>query len=255
MYERFTDRARKVMQLANQEAQRLNHEYIGCEHLLIALIKEGGGVAAHVMKAFGDANDLIKVLREACTPGPNFGVAMGKLPHTPRTKAVIQAAIAESEARKDGYVGTEHVLLALVRDPESLPLAALTAIGITPHALRDSVMNLLGDAPRLREFAGEKISKSADQVAAAVLAVRRSDEWPQFVEVTNCEGGVGFIAADQILSVFGQGDEGEVNLRIGGKITISGKDHVQHLLTQMRALNHPVWHAWSENVSVPKQAE
>src|SRR5215213_8780840 len=108
MYERFTDRARKVMQLANQEAQRFYHEYIGTEHVLLGLIAEGSGVAANVLKNLDI--DLRKVRREVemiVQPNPAGDCVVGRLPHTPRTKKVIEYAIAEARALNHNYVGTE----------------------------------------------------------------------------------------------------------------------------------------------------
>src|SRR5437660_7507015 len=118
MYERFTDRARKVMHLANQEAQRLQHEYIGTEHILLGLIQEGSGVAANVLKNLDV--DLRKVRAEVeklvqCSPE----VAVpGKRPQTPRAKKVIEYAIEEAHKLNHNYVGTEHLLLGLLREVE-----------------------------------------------------------------------------------------------------------------------------------------
>src|ERR1051325_3448157 len=114
MYERFTDRARKVMQLANQEAQRFNHEYIGTEHILLGLVKEGSGVAANVLKNLDI--DLRKIRLEVERivqrgPGREDHALMGNLPLTPRTKKGVEYAIDESRQLKHGYVGTEHLLL------------------------------------------------------------------------------------------------------------------------------------------------
>ena len=114
MYERFTDRARKVMQLANQEAQRFNHEYIGTEHVLLGLVKEGSGVAANVLKNLDV--DLRKIRLEVEKivqhgPGGDYGHVMGKLPHTPRAKKVIEYSIEEARNLNHNYVGTEHLLL------------------------------------------------------------------------------------------------------------------------------------------------
>src|SRR2546426_10584404 len=108
MYERFTDRARKVMQLANQEAQRFNHEYIGTEHILLGLVKENSGVAANVLKNL-DIN-LRKVRLEVekiVQAGPDI-VTVGNIPQTPRAKKVIEYSIAEARRLKHNYVGTEH---------------------------------------------------------------------------------------------------------------------------------------------------
>jgi ATP-dependent Clp protease ATP-binding subunit ClpC len=126
MYERFTDRARKVMVLANQEAQRFNHEYIGTEHVLLGLIKEGSGVAANVLKNLGIDLKHIRLKDEKLVQsGPDM-VTMGKLPHTPRTKKVIEHAMEESLRLGHNYVGTEHLLLGLVREKEGVAAQALS---------------------------------------------------------------------------------------------------------------------------------
>src|SRR5271169_5301964 len=107
MYERFTDRARKVMQLANQEAQRFNHEYIGTEHILLGLVKEGTGVAANVLKNLGiDLRKIRLEVEKIVQAGPDNG-AMGTLPQTSRAKKVIEFAIEESRWLKHNYLGTE----------------------------------------------------------------------------------------------------------------------------------------------------
>ena len=96
MYERFTDRARKVMQLANQEAQRFNHEYIGTEHILLGLVKEGTGVAANVLKNLDiDLRKIRLEVEKIVQAGPDM-VTMGKLPQTPRAKKVIEYSIEEA---------------------------------------------------------------------------------------------------------------------------------------------------------------
>ena len=96
MYERFTDRARKVMQLANQEAQRFNHEYIGTEHILLGLVKEGTGVAANVLKNLDiDLRKIRLEVEKIVQAGPDM-VTMGKLPRTPRAKKVIEYSIEEA---------------------------------------------------------------------------------------------------------------------------------------------------------------
>jgi len=114
MFERFTDRARKIMALANQEAQNLNHEYIGTEHIFLGMIKEGNGVAGHVLKEF-DIN--LKYARnkiaEVVKRGPNM-VTMGKLPQTPNAKKLIEEAIEIAHTRGEDFIGTEHLLLGLV---------------------------------------------------------------------------------------------------------------------------------------------
>lgn len=109
MYERFTDRARKVMQLANQEAQRFNHEYIGTEHILLGLVKEGSGVAANVLKNLDvDLRKIRLEVEKLVQSGPEM-VTMGKLPQTPRAKKVIEYSMEEARNLNHNYVGTEHI--------------------------------------------------------------------------------------------------------------------------------------------------
>jgi ATP-dependent Clp protease ATP-binding subunit ClpC len=144
MYERFTDRARKVMQLANQEAQRFNHEYIGTEHILLGLVKEGTGVAANVLKNLD--TDLRKIRLEVekiVQAGPDM-VTMGKLPQTPRAKKVIEYSIEEARNLNHNYVGTEHLLLGLLREQEGVAAQVLMNLGLKLEDVREEVLNLLG---------------------------------------------------------------------------------------------------------------
>ncbi|HEV3145539.1 MAG TPA: Clp protease N-terminal domain-containing protein, partial [Gemmataceae bacterium] len=146
MYERFTDRARKVMQLANQEAQRFNHEYIGTEHILLGLVKEGSGVAANVLKNLDI--DLRKIRLEVekivQTGTGSEMVTMGKLPHTPRAKKVIEYSIEEARNLGHNYVGTEHLLLGLLREQEGVAAQVLMNLGLKLEDVREEVLNLLG---------------------------------------------------------------------------------------------------------------
>ncbi|MEE9297197.1 MAG: ATP-dependent Clp protease ATP-binding subunit, partial [Phycisphaerae bacterium] len=144
MFERFTDRARKVMALANQEAQRFNHEYIGTEHMLLGLVKEGSGVGANVLKNLDV--DLRKVRLEVeklVKSGPDM-VTMGKLPQTPRAKKVIEYAIEEARNLNHNYVGTEHLLLGLLREQDGVAAQVLIVLGLKLEEVRDEVLNLLG---------------------------------------------------------------------------------------------------------------
>ena len=146
MYERFTDRARKVMALANQEAQRLDHEYIGTEHILLGLIREGSGVGATVLKHLSlDIGKLRLEVEKLVKSGPDT-VTWGKLPQTPRAKQVILYAIEEARALKHNYVGTEHVLLGLLREGEGIAAQVLTNSGLRLDDVRQEVLSLLGGA-------------------------------------------------------------------------------------------------------------
>jgi len=144
MFERFTDRARKVMALANQEAQRFNHEHIGTEHILLGLVKEGSGVGATVLKNLEvDIKKLRLEVEKLVKSGPDL-VTMGKLPQTPRAKKVIEYAIEEARALNHNYVGTEHILLGLLRETEGIAAQVLMNLGLKLEEVRQEVLNLLG---------------------------------------------------------------------------------------------------------------
>ncbi|MCE5267910.1 MAG: ATP-dependent Clp protease ATP-binding subunit [Planctomycetaceae bacterium] len=157
MYERFTDRARKVMQLANQEAQRFNHEYIGTEHILLGLIKEGSGVAANVLKNLDvDLRKIRLEVEKLVQSGPDM-VTMGKLPQTPRAKKVIEYSMEEARNLNHNYVGTEHILLGLLREQEGVAAQVLMNLGLKLEEVREEVLNLLGhgmEGPEGSERAG-----------------------------------------------------------------------------------------------------
>lgn len=136
MYEKFTDRARKTMQLANQEAQRFNHEYISTEHILLGLVKDAGGVAAKAIEAMGI--DLRKVRLEVeklIHFGPEM-VTIGKLPQTPKAKRVIEQAMEAARSDVSGYVGTEHLLLGLLAVSDSVACDVMTKLGVTEEKVR-----------------------------------------------------------------------------------------------------------------------
>jgi ATP-dependent Clp protease ATP-binding subunit ClpC len=144
MFERFTDRARKVMALANQEAQRFNHEYVGTEHVLLGLVKEGQGVAANVLHNLQvDLKKIRLEVEKIVKSGPNM-VTMGKLPQTPRAKKVIEFAIEEARNLGHNYVGTEHLLLGLLREHDGVAAQVLMNLGLKLDDVRTEVLNILG---------------------------------------------------------------------------------------------------------------
>jgi ATP-dependent Clp protease ATP-binding subunit ClpC len=144
MFERFTDRARKVMALANQEAQRFNHDCIGTEHILLGLVKEGSGVGAQVLKNLDvDIKKLRLEIEKLVKSGPDM-VTMGKLPQTPRAKKVIEFAIEEARSLNHNYVGTEHILLGLLREADGIAAQVLMNLGLKLEDVRQEVLNLLG---------------------------------------------------------------------------------------------------------------
>ena len=142
-YERFSDRAQKVMQLATQEAHRFNHEYIGTEHILLGLIKEGSGVAATLLRDMGvDLRKIRIEVEKLVRNGPDLAL-LGRLPQTPRAKKVIEYAIEEARALKQVSVGTEHILLGLLREQEGVAAQVLMNIGLKLEDVRAALMNHL----------------------------------------------------------------------------------------------------------------
>ena len=161
MYERFTDRARKVMQLANQEAQRFNHEYIGTEHILLGLVKEGSGVAANVLKNLEvDLRKIRLEVEKLVQSGPEM-VTVGKLPQTPRAKKVIEYSMEEARNLNHSYVGTEHILLGLLREQEGVAAQVLMNLGLKLEDVREEVLNLLGHGLEGAEV-GERGGRSGE---------------------------------------------------------------------------------------------
>ncbi|MBU0881759.1 MAG: ATP-dependent Clp protease ATP-binding subunit [Candidatus Omnitrophica bacterium] len=159
MFNRFTERARKVILLAKEEAKRFNHDYIGTEHILLGLVREGEGVAAAVLASFGLSPDKIRLeVEKLVQPGPAT-VVSGDLPFTPKAKKVIELAIDEARSLGHNYIGTEHLLLGLIREGEGVASQVLMNSGLELDKVREEVMNLLGSEVPGYE-AGQKVSQA-----------------------------------------------------------------------------------------------
>jgi ATP-dependent Clp protease ATP-binding subunit ClpC len=142
MFERFTDRAMRVTKLAGQEAQQLNHAYIGTEHLLLGLIREGEGVAAKVLGELGISLEAARQkVREAIGPGQQEPA--GPIPFTPRARKVLELALREALQLGHSYIGTEHILLGLLREGEGVAAHVLAGLGADLDTVRKTVIRLL----------------------------------------------------------------------------------------------------------------
>ena len=142
MFERFTEHARNVMALANQEAQQFGHEYIGTEHILWGLAKEVTGVAATVLEHFDvDLKPLRKEM-EALLEGRPHKETVEALPQSQPAKDVLSSAIEEARALHHNYIGTEHLLLGLMHDSEMVSAQVLANLGLQLDAVRDEVRRL-----------------------------------------------------------------------------------------------------------------
>ena len=144
MFNRFTERARKVILLAKEEAKRFNHDYIGTEHILLGLIREGEGVAAAVLQNLGLSSDQIRLEVEKLVQlGPST-IVSGDIPFTPKAKKVIELAMDEARNLGHNYIGTEHLLLGLIREGEGIAAQVLVNLGLDLGKVRQEVMELLG---------------------------------------------------------------------------------------------------------------
>jgi ATP-dependent Clp protease ATP-binding subunit ClpC len=143
-FDKFTERARKVLSLAQEEAQRFNHNYIGTEHLLLGLVREGDGVAAKVLSNLGV--DLTSIRAEVeHTVGRGDHIVLGDLGLTPRAKKVVELAVDEARRLNHNYIGTEHILLGLVREGEGIAADVLESLGVTLERVREATLRVLGD--------------------------------------------------------------------------------------------------------------
>ena len=146
MFERFTDRARRVVVLAQEEARMLNHNYIGTEHLLLGLIHEGEGIGARALESLGvTLNAVREQVQDIVGPGPQ--APNGHIPFTPRAKKVLELSMREAIQLNHGYIGTEHILLGMVRANEGVANQVLAKLGVEPAAVRQAVMDLISGYP------------------------------------------------------------------------------------------------------------
>jgi len=153
-FEKFTERARKVLTLAQEEAQRFNHNYIGTEHLLLGLVREGDGVAARVLSNMGVQLPKVRSAVEFII-GRGESVIMGEIGLTPRAKKVIELAVDEARRLNHHYIGTEHLLLGLVREGEGIAAGVLESLGVNLEKVRAQVMQVVS------QNAGYQQSKQA----------------------------------------------------------------------------------------------
>ena len=164
MFNRFTERARKVIVYAKEEARRFNHDYIGTEHLLLGLVREGEGVASAVLQKLGLDLETIRIeVEKLVQPGPQTQV-LGDIPFTPRSKKALELSAEEARALGHNYIGTEHLLLGLVKEGEGMAYRVLLNLGLDLGKLRNEVMELLGSG--IPGYTGTEAAKTGDKSPA-----------------------------------------------------------------------------------------
>jgi Clp amino terminal domain, pathogenicity island component len=189
MFERFTDQARRVVVLAQEQARLLNHNYIGTEHLLLGLLREGNGVAAKALGALGISLEAVRAQVEE-TVGQGLGAPTGHIPFTPRAKQVLEVSLREALQLGHDSIGTEHILLGIFREGEGVAAQVLAGLGADHAQVRGQVVRLLtgeGEQPGPRKRQG-RLTVPADLLDydEQIAQVRRQKE--AAIEAGDVEG-------------------------------------------------------------------
>jgi ATP-dependent Clp protease ATP-binding subunit ClpC len=156
MQDRFTDRVRRVIYFARDEANRLQHDYIGTEHLLLGIVREGEGIAAKVLGKLDLDFEQIQQAVESMVKSSGGTLTIGEIPFTPRAKRVLELAIEEARLLGHNYVGTEHLLLGLIREGEGVAAQVLAELGVDRKRVREEVMKLLGPSTTMKARKSKK---------------------------------------------------------------------------------------------------
>ena len=174
-FDKFTERARKVLTLAQEEAQRFNHNYIGTEHLLLGLVREGEGVAAKVLANMGVELSKVRSAVEFII-GRGDRMVMGEIGLTPRAKKVIELAVDEARRLNHHYIGTEHILLGLVREGEGIAAGVLESLGVSLDKVRAQVIHLLSQSSTYTQHESRQPTRTPtiDQMGIDLTAAARS---------------------------------------------------------------------------------
>jgi hypothetical protein len=170
MFERFTDRARRVVVLAQEEARMLNHNYIGTEHVLLGLVREGEGVAAKALKSLGVSLEAVRQQVEEII-GQGQHASSGHIPFTPRAKKVLELSLRESLQLGHNYIGTEHILLGLIREGEGVAAQVLVKLGADLNRVRQQVIQLLHGHQAAAGLAAEEAAGPAGGMRSAIRAI------------------------------------------------------------------------------------
>jgi len=155
VFERFTDRARRVVVLAQEESRELGHDHIGTEHLLLGLVRETEGIAAQALAALDVDLDVVRARVEERI-GHGSGQPKGHIPFTPRAKKVLEMSLREALQLKHDYIGTEHILLGLLREGEGVACQVLMNMGVTLDVARQEVIGLLATMGEADAVAAER---------------------------------------------------------------------------------------------------
>ena len=143
MFKRFTERARRVIIFAREEAERYHHEYLGTEHILLGMLKDGGGIAITVLQKAGLSVEQIRMEVERHLPRNANTLIVGEIPFTPKAKKVLEYGVEEARLMGHNYIGTEHLLLGLLKEKEGIAFKVLNTFGVRLVETREKILNLL----------------------------------------------------------------------------------------------------------------
>jgi ATP-dependent Clp protease ATP-binding subunit ClpC len=167
VFERFTERARQVVVLAQDEARLLRHNYIGTEHILLGLLREEEGLAARVLESLDIGLEDVRG-QVARLVGQGDEVPTGQVPFTPRAKKVLELSLREAQGLKHNYIGTEHILLGVVRENEGVAARILLYLGASGEMIREAVLGMLEGPPPSRRAAAQAVEIEGLQRQAAL---------------------------------------------------------------------------------------
>ncbi len=206
----FTERVRKILAIAREEAARLSHEYCGTEHILLGLIREGEGVAATVLQNLSVELDVLRIkVEEIVRAGQSLRTTGPDLPYTSRAKKVLELAMSEARALHHSYVGSEHILIGLLREEKGIAAQVLNASGVTLALARHETLRILGS-----EAPDEQIEKTEHVVSrrfawlrpdhtskptprAVIVEIQHADGWTLRREFGSIAKAIHFLSEQQ----------------------------------------------------------
>jgi ATP-dependent Clp protease ATP-binding subunit ClpA len=212
-FDKFTERARKVLSLAQEEAQRFNHNYIGTEHLLLGLVREGDGVAARVLSNLGVELQGVRSTVEAMI-GRGDRLVLGEIGLTPRAKKAIELAVDEARRLNHHYIGTEHVLLGLVREEEGIAAKVLNSLGVNLERVRTQTIQVLSRTSATHERAEAQPLGSQRHWVMQRAAASMSAYQPHHIQAETTERTAIGAAGRQVML-------GWVVVNTGGQFTLT----------------------------------
>jgi ATP-dependent Clp protease ATP-binding subunit ClpC len=225
MFERFTDRARRVVVLAQDEARRLNHDYIGTEHILLGLIQEGEGVAAKALESLGISLNAVRAQVEEII-GRGQQAHPGHIPFTPRGKKVLELSLRESLQLGHNYIGTEHILLGLIREGDGVAAQVLVKLGADLNRVRQQVIELISGQQPDRKLPREGAPVAAVQVRLDTIEDRLAAVEQQMgtrADTSDLDGQIDRVRGERTAAADAQEYEQAASLRDREKELLAAK--------------------------------